>query len=790
MQGLWSHCALTSTPTPADRLAGAEPPAGMGNDDKTEDNDLLYLERLPQDVRAWLGRALAPNERVSSCVLGDIAEDFKFGEQWAFLTNQRLLVLSPDGQPDEANVTLDLPLGSVEGARMLNHVASCSLVVDDADRAYEVVRYSFAARQEAANMCHRLQEIARLRRERLDASEAVPPPPVQRAHHRCPECGRAMREREAVCIHCADRKALFIRLLSYLAPYKAWALLGLSMTLIMAGLQLVPPYLTKVLVDDVFIGKNPDLLWTIVVLLVGIYIGRFIASGVRTYLLRWLGGAVLRDLRVQVFTHIQKLTLTYYNRKQTGQVMSRITRDIGRLQYFIAEGFQEILVNVATVVLIAAILAVLDWRLFLLALAPVPIIAIATFLVGERLHMLYHRIWRRMSAVSAILTDTIPGIRVVKAFAQEQRESRRFQNVSNELFYQELRVTRVSSWFFPSLDFATGLGTILIFSVGGYMALYGYTSLGVLMAFTGYMWRFYMPVQHFGMINHRLQHAVTSAERVFEILDQDPEPVHQRGGVRLDPFDGKVEFRDVRFSYEPGKYAIDGVSFAVEPGEMIGLVGPSGAGKSTTVHLIARFYEIDSGEILIDGVNVQDLDLTEYRERIGVVLQDPYLFHGTIAMNIAYSKPGASPDEIVAAARAANAHDFIVNLPDGYDSIVGERGMTLSGGERQRISIARAVLCDPRILILDEATASVDTETEVQIQTALERLVQSRTTFAIAHRLSTLRKANRLVVLDRGRIAEIGTHDELLKSGGLYSRLCKMQSELSKMTAWSEHAKA
>ena len=318
------------------------------------------------------------------------------------------------------------------------------------------------------------------------------------------------------------------------------------------------------------------------------------------------------------------------------------------------------------------------------------------------------------------------------------------------------------------------------------MALYGYTSLGVLMAFTGYLWRFYMPVQNFGMINHRLQHAVTSAERVFEVLDTDPEPINAKGGVRLRPMQGHIVYRNVRFGYEPGKYALDGISFTVEPGEMIGLVGPSGAGKSTLVHLLARFYDMDMGEILIDGHNIQELDLTSFRRQIGVVLQDPYLFHGTIWSNIAYADPGARPETIVAAARAANAHDFIMNMPDGYDTIVGERGQTLSGGERQRISIARAVLRDPRLLILDEATASVDTETEIEIQSALERLVQNRTTFAIAHRLSTLRKAHRLIVLDRGKIAESGTHDELVASDGLYSRLCTMQAELSKMTAYAE----
>ncbi len=379
--------------------------------------------------------------------------------------------------------------------------------------------------------------------------------------------------------------------------------------------------------------------------------------------------------------------------------------------------------------------------------------------------------------------DTIPGIRVVKAFAQESRETRRFSDSSADLFKQEMEAARVSSAFFPFVSIQTSLGSILIFAIGGYMVIHGLETVGTLVAFTSYLWRFYGPVQEFGRMNHRLQHCLTSAERVFEILDADPEPL-DRGGLRLDPFRGGVEFRDVRFSYEPGKYALDGVSFTVEPGEMIGLVGPSGAGKSTLVHLLARFYDVGEGEIRVDGHDVQDLDLTWYRQQIGVVLQEPYLFYGSVWSNIAYADPTASADAIIAAARAANAHEFIVKLPDGYDTIVGERGQTFSGGERQRISIARAILRDPRILILDEATASVDTETEALIQAALERLVRNRTTFAIAHRLSTLRKAHRLIVLERSKLVEMGTHDELIASGGLYARLCRMQSEMSRLKAW------
>jgi ATP-binding cassette subfamily B protein len=496
---------------------------------------------------------------------------------------------------------------------------------------------------------------------------------------------------------------------------------------------------------------------------------------------------VLLDLRIRLYEHLQMLRLSYYNRRQTGQIMSRVTGDLQRLQFFIAEGFQQILINIFTMFLIAIILLFLDWRLFLLALAPTPLIGLGTWLFGRYIHLLYHRIWRRWAGLNAILADTIPGIRVVKSFAQERRESDRFSRYTTDLMEQEMRAVKLQSGFFPFLQVMTAIGSILILGVGGYMVLQGGAgapTLGTLIAFMSYIWRFYMPVQQFGRLNHRLQHCVTSAERVFEIFDTDPEPIETPGGVVLSPLRGKVEFRNVRFSYEPGKYALDGISFSVEPGEMIGLVGPSGAGKSTTVHLISRFYDVDEGEILIDDHDIEDLALRPFRQQIGVVLQEPYLFHGTVWSNIAYARPDASADDIIDASRAANSHEFIVNLPDGYDTVIGERGQTLSGGERQRISIARAVLKDPRILILDEATASVDTETEVLIQTALERLVQNRTTFAIAHRLSTLRKADRLFVLERGKLMEMGTHDELMQTGGLYSRLCKLQSELSQIKAW------
>ena len=737
---------------------------------------------LPQQVRRWLEPLIGPDETVRACLFADILPSGCFGEQWSFVTTGRLLVIGADGGGDRAHVALEIALDAIESARVESYVGAGALVVMTGERAHEVARFSLGSHHEALNLCHFINDIVKGRAEGLTPAE-VAVPVTRRPEHRCPRCGRAKSRMGQVCTHCIDHRRILLRLLSYVLPYGRAALGGLAMTIVITFMQLAPPYLTKVLIDSVLIPGSVNLLPAIVGALIGVNLVAAIVSVFRTYVMQWVGQKVLFDMRVRLFNHLQLLRLSFYSQQQTGRIMSRVSGDLSRLQYFVAEGFQELIVNVATMALIAVILVFMNGKLFLLALAPTPVIAVCTWLFGKRVHMLYHRIWRRMAGLNAILADTIPGIRVVKAFAQERRESRRFETRSHDLFGNEMMAAKLASVFFPFIHLQTALGTVLIFSVGGYMVIHGMETVGTLVAFTGYLWRFYVPVQQFGRMNHRLQHCMTSAERVFEVLDTEPEPLHS-GGTRLEPIRGKVEFRNVRFSYEPGKYALDGVSFTVEPGEMIGLVGPSGAGKSTLVHLIARFYDIDEGEILIDDCRIDELDLELYRRQIGVVLQEPYLFHGSIWSNIAYANPEAAADEIIAAARAANAHDFIVNLSDGYDTVIGERGQTLSGGERQRISIARAVLCNPRILILDEATASVDTETEAMIQSALERLVLNRTTFAIAHRLSTLRKAHRLVVLEQSKLVEVGTHDELIASDGLYAHLCRLQSDLSKIKAW------
>ncbi len=533
--------------------------------------------------------------------------------------------------------------------------------------------------------------------------------------------------------------------------------------------------------------ENPDpksLLVKVIVALILINIVTNALGAIRGYMMAWLGQRITYDLRNETYAHLHRLSLNFYNTRETGNIMSRITNDVHRLQDFVAEGLQDMIHNTVMLFIMGSIMLKLNWKLGIFAMLPTPLIVILSIEFGKRMHKVFHRLWRRWAGLSAILADTIPGVRVVKAFAQEEREVDKFETRSYDLFENELGAAKLWTVFGPTMQFVTFISNIIIWLVGGLQVIAGEITLGVLMIFMGFMMRFLGPVRMLSRLHQRFQRAATAAERVFEILDTQPDVADKPDSVELPDMQGRVEFRNVSFSYDGNKKALDGVSFEVSPGEMIGLAGHSGAGKSTLINLICRFYDVDEGAILIDGVDLRDIKVKSLREQIGVVLQDPFLFNGTVAENIAYGTPNATMAEIIAAAKAANAHDFILNFPDGYDTIVGERGARVSGGERQRISIARAILKNPRILILDEATSSVDTETESLIQEALERLIRGRTVFAIAHRLSTLKHANRLLILREGQLDEIGTHDELLEKDGTYAKLCRLQTELSRIRAW------
>ncbi len=741
--------------------------------------DAELQQELPAAVEAEVARLMQEDERRLISLRSDITPEGEYGDRWLLVTDRRLATLAPEN--GAARVEVDLPLSDVRRFRLRDFIGSGSLEAVTGSESVELLRFS---RSVAPQMSRAYYILRRLSSEDEKQEEGGRKGHGPQRSVRCPTCGRALPRWSEVCPFCMKRGQLLARLIGYLRPYHTVAIVGFLLSIVLTVLNLLPAYVTRYLFDGVLRPKYLPGLSLVVTWLLLIYLVRTVVSMARGYMMEWLGARVVLDMRTELYDHLQMLSLGFFSRKQTGQIMSRVTNDIMRLQYFIADGLQQIIINLLTIPVICVMLFAANPALAALTLLPTPFIAIGTYWFGRLIHQVYQKVWRRWAGLSAVLADSIPGIRVVKSFAQEHRESKRFRDRSGALFTQELNAAKLWTFFFPAIGLITSVGSLVVYGYGGYQAVLGLTTVGTLVMFTQLMWQFYMPVQMLGEMNHRVQHALTAAERVFEVLDTAPEIPEAPGSVVLPRLEGRVEFDNVTFSYEPGKPVLQEVSFVAEPGEVIGLVGPSGAGKSTLVQLLSRFYDVDEGEVRIDGYDVRELSLRSLRQQIGVVLQEPFLFHGTVAENISYGAPEAKPEEIVAAAKAANAHDFIVNLPHGYDTLTGERGQLMSGGERQRVSIARAILKNPRILILDEATSSVDTETEMLIQEALERLVANRTTFAIAHRLSTLRKATKIVVMEHGRIGEIGSHDELLESDGLYSRLCKLQSELSRVRAW------
>jgi len=470
-----------------------------------------------------------------------------------------------------------------------------------------------------------------------------------------------------------------------------------------------------------------------------------------------------------------RLSQEYFGGKRTGDLMSRIGSETDRINLFISLHFLDFATDVLMILMTTAILFSINPILAVVTLLPLPIIAWLIHNVREKLRNGFERAHRIWAEVTNVLADTIPGIRVVKAFAQENREVARFRTANMRNLEVNDKVNKVWSLFGPTVTLLTEIGLLVVWAFGIWQISRNDITVGVLTAFLAYIGRFYIRLDSMSRIVSVTQKTAASAKRIFDILDHVssvPEPVNP---VHLPSVTGRIELRDVGFRYGTRSVTRD-ISLNIEPGEMIGLVGHSGSGKSTLVNLICRFYDVTEGAILIDGVDIRSVPVAEYRRNIGLVLQEPFLFFGTIAENIAYGKPDATREEVIAAARAAHAHEFILRLAHGYDSLVGERGQALSGGERQRISIARALLIDPKILILDEATSSVDTTTEKEIQKALDNLVRGRTTIAIAHRLSTLRDANRLVVLDRGSVVEVGNHDELMAEEGHYYRLYQAQA--------------
>ena len=747
-----------------------------------------YLDQpavMPQQVRASIETAW-DDEPVQLYALADLSEALTLTRTWVALGPSYVAILREGRGMDDFQLTT-FPRAEVR--EVLEQSALSNTVVilkgEAEDSVLAVVRYTHRQRDAMGPILFLLR--GRGTQETLS----------REAGDELYAASMAKGIKRAQSSVTGNRTDVLWRLAAFLKPYWKRFALGVLAAFFLTALSLTPPYLTGYLVDDVLLAYSDGRLsldaayqlgWTVLAVIVGIYVFRELLLWLRLRSMTTVGELVARDLRTSVYDHLHKLSVNYFSHHHTGSIVSRVSSDTDRIWDFIAFGLAELTLSILMVGGIGGVLIFLDWRLGLAVTLPVPLIFFGIYRLGRGLRRHFLRMWHKWSEMTAVISDTIPGIRVVKAFNQEVYERKRFGRRNQEITEEAYRVINLWTTAWPIIYFGLSLMTVIVWALalprllGDGSTESASLTPGLFVTFLLYLGLFIAPIESFGFLTRMINRSLSSAHRIFEVLDTEPEVVVARDSVDLQPVTGGIEFDEVSFGYDPVRQIVSDITFEVAPGEMIGLVGPSGAGKTTIINLIARFYDVHSGRILIDGVDIRDLNLDRYRQQLGMVMQDPYLFNGSVLDNIRYGIRDTSLEKVLEAARAANAHDFICRMPQGYDTVVGERGHTLSGGERQRVSIARAVLHDPRILILDEATSSVDTETERKIQEALERLVKGRTVIAIAHRLSTLRKADRLFVMQEGKLVEQGHHAELLVNPeGIYRRLHDLQQQLQEM---------
>jgi ATP-binding cassette subfamily B protein len=702
----------------------------------------------------------------------DLGPDGQFGEQWLFIDRNNLIVLWR--HDDAVDLRYQVDLKQIDDAEIERCVGNGLLQVTVDGHPHVLFHFSNGLTDRFGRVAHYLHE-------RAENGPDVPVPDPDADSHCCLVCGRPLLDPSSkVCPNCIQRGKILTRLLALARPFYTQLSIIILLLLVGVAVDLLPPYLTRVLIDDVLrVNAGERMLLLLVGGLFALRAMRVVVTVATNWMTVNVSSRFTSGIREKLFAHLKKLPVDYFDRNQVGRLMTRVNQDTQELQGLVSQ-MTTFALNIMLVVGIGIVLFVMAPSLGLYVLIPTPFVLAAAILYYRHMRPHFKRFWVSRWRLNAMLNTFLSGVRVVKAFAQEDQEESRYHQRNTSMLEARLQVDQAWSRFFPLISFAFSAGGLIIWYAGGKAVLADRVTLGTLIAFLSYLGMFYGPLSNLTHISQAMNRFLTISQRTFELLDEEPQK--QVGHPVAKPrIGGRIDFDRVTFGYDPYYPVIRDVSFSVKPGEMLGVVGHSGAGKTTLVNLICRFYDVTQGAIRIDGVDLRDLSIDEIRRQIGMVLQAPFLFRGTLAENIAYSNTDASKPEIIRAAKAANAHDFITRLPEGYDTIVGEGGAGLSGGERQRISIARAILHDPRILILDEATSSVDTETERQIQEALNHLVKGRTTIAIAHRLSTLYSADRIVVLDRGRLEEEGPPTELLNRKGAFYNLVQLQTKMARI---------
>jgi len=750
---------------------------------------------VPECLYDALEKRGLPLSEIKLCIMTDLSPDMVRCDCWLLATDTHILIMS-------GSMTLTSPQSRKKGFtpdRAFTEISCNTLELKEFGEFFveeQIASIRLTAKRKEEGTYQLLlngsntyrppcQSAARFLKQLVEKGEIEPDKEGnKRDEVFCPKCGTRYVDRaRKICPKCMDKNKIIRRMSSFLLRYRMHVAMIILSLVLSSAVGVLTPYISSDFYFDEVLnvtGKFYGQILMVLAMIVGTRLISMVISMFHSIVTSVIAAKLSYDLKKTIFTAIERLSISFYTNRQTGGLMAQVTNDANTIYWFFCDGVPYFLVNIVQIAVMLVIMLVMNPLLTLLALVTVPLVFISIRMLFDKMGKLHAKRWAKSRGMNAILSDVLSGMRVVKAFSKEKDEIKRFRKSSHAVAEAEQNTSIFATLAFPGVNLLFSISNLIVLGAGGWMVIQGDMSYGILLTFISYMNMIYSPMYSFVDMVSWFTDSLNAMSRLIEVMDAEPDVVESKEPKSLGDVRGHVEFRNVDFSYDKNRKIIDNVSFDIEAGHALGIVGHTGAGKSTLANLLIRLYDVTSGEILIDGINVKDISFAELRKHVSIVSQETYLFMGTILDNIRYARPEASYEEVIEAAKIAGAHDFIIKLPDGYSTMIGFGYKDLSGGERQRLSIARSILRDPKILILDEATAAMDTETERKIQTAIERLSKGRTTITIAHRLSTLRDADKLIVIENGKMPESGTHLELINKKGIYYNLYKLQLDAMK----------